>query len=158
MSLSPEERAVIAALRQNCRVKHTTLAREQGWPVSTAHERVHRCCKRHVKHHTCLLDFKTLGFNERTIWIVKPQHREAWLAGAVKLTQINTLCRSHSGEFLVESICRDAADEQRFRRQIGDGALVVSSHPVLDVLKAEAAFATADGFTAAELRSERPSD
>jgi DNA-binding Lrp family transcriptional regulator len=156
--LSPEERAVIAALRQNSRIKHTTLARERGWPVSTAHERVHRCCKRHVQRHTCLLDFKALGFSQRTIWIVKPDDRDAWVASAMKLHNINTLCRSHSGEFLVESICRDAADEQRFRRQLGAGAAIVSSHPVLDELKAEAAFATADGFTAAELRAEGPSD
>lgn len=137
---------VLIALRQDCRIKHTDLARQQGWPVSTTHERMRRYATHSVKRHTCLLDFKALGFPCRTIWIVKPQHRDEWLASASRITQLNLLCRTHAGDFIAESICRDSEEENVVRTQLGSGALIVSSHAVIDDIKTEAAFASAEAL------------
>jgi DNA-binding Lrp family transcriptional regulator len=137
---------VLIALRQDCRIKHTDLARQQGWPVSTTHERMNRYAKHSVTRHTCLLDFKALGFPCRTIWIVKPQHREEWLANVRAINQINTLCRTHAGDFIAESVCRDSDEENVVRALLSKGALIISSHSVIDDIKTEAAFASAEAL------------
>ncbi len=148
--LTQDHLDVLVALRQDCRIKHTDLARQKGWPVSTTHERMRRYAKRSVRRHTCLLDFRALGFLYRTVWIVKPQRRDEWIADAMTISQLNTLCRTHSGEFIVESVCRDSDEETAVRERLGRSAAIISSHTIIDDIKTESFFASAGTLPAVD--------
>ena len=133
---------VLSALRNDARIKHTTLARQNSWPVSTTQERVQRCIKKYVTRHVALLNINALGLR-RTLWIARPSvsGREQWLALNAKIPFINNLAKLHDGSFMLETLTRNAAEELAVRRALTSASCSkIECIPVLDDVCLERAF------------------
>lgn len=131
---------VLHALRNDARLKHATLARRLHWPVSTTHERVKRCIKQHVTRSVALIDLAPLGYNHRTMWILRPCTPTAILSHP----SINTLAKLHTGDYLLETVTRTPNEQETLSVFLRKHSTVTGMYPVIDQPCAEKFLATPD--------------
>lgn len=139
MRVKPHDMIVLHKLRNNARLKHTTIARQMRWPVSTTQERVRRCLDHFVSRPVALVDLTSLGFPVRTMWIVRPRahSRLGWEASVKAHRNTNNLSRLHHGEYLVQTAARTRREEEAIREVLSQDALVVATHPIIDEIVVE---------------------
>lgn len=108
---------IMKHLRMNAREKLTKMSRQTGIPVSTIYENLKSFETGVIKKHTCLIDFRQLGYDLRVTLLVKASNDQkdeicAFLRGH---HQVNTVYRINNGyDFLAEVLFKNMSDLQRF--------------------------------------------
>lgn len=149
----------LVALRQDARIKHTSLARRHHWPVSSTHERVRRCLAAYTTRMTALLDNGRCGAAISTWFIARPamQSRIAWLERTLRLPHINTIVRCQGGEYLVQTLCRDR-HEEAFVHAVLQCNAKLTAHPVIEDISRERTLTSTDDVPALGFEVATPSE
>ncbi len=134
---------VMAYLRQNARMKLTTLSRLTGMPVSTIFDRIRVNEGELIKKHTSLLDFAKLGFSTKANIMLRiaKQDKAEVREFLEKHQNINSLSKINNGfDFLVEAIFRNINELEEFLECLDDKFSVKSRevHYIIDEIKREA--------------------
>ncbi len=107
---------VLAHLRENARMKLTTLSRKTGIPVSTIFDQMKEPLCLMTKY-TTLIDFGKLGFSTRAQIIVKlaKEQREQFKEFIMEHKSINSAYRINNGyDYLLEGIFRNLKELEEF--------------------------------------------
>lgn len=133
---------IIQHLRQNSREKLTQMSRKTSIPVSTIFEYLKSFENDIIKKHTCLIDFKELGFDLRVTMLIQSnqetkQDLQKFLLGH---TQVNTVYRINNGyDFFAEVLFRNMNELQVFLDELDTrGIKKRKEHYVLDEIRKEA--------------------
>ena len=115
--MDTEEKSIVAHLRQDARVKLTTLSRKIGVPVSTLFDRIHSLDGLGIMRLTALLDFPALGYSTSAILLLKAgkNRRSELKEGLLKSECVNSLMRINNGyDFLAECVFKDLRELEEF--------------------------------------------
>ena len=125
-------------LRMNAREKLTKMSRQTGIPVSTIYEHLKSFESGVIKKHTCLIDFRELGYDLRVTLLVRAREdcKDALRAFLEGHHQVNTVYRINNGyDFLAEVLFRNMRDLQQFLDALDDkGVKERKEYYVLDEL------------------------
>lgn len=108
--IDPEERALIAHLRQNGRIKLTELSRATTIPVSTLFDRMHALKDLGITRVSALLNFAELGYSAHAVMLLKcgNERRDKLRQHLLAAPGVNTLLRINNGyDFLIECAFKD---------------------------------------------------
>ncbi len=111
-----KELLVLSYLRDNARMKLTTLSRKTGIPVSTIFDQMKTPSSLMTKY-TTLLDFGKLGFTARAQIIVKlaKEQREQFRLFILEHKSINSAYRINNGyDYLLEGVFHDLKELEEF--------------------------------------------
>jgi DNA-binding Lrp family transcriptional regulator len=107
---------ILSYLRSNARQRLTSISRRTHIPVTTIYDNVRRYEKRFIIKHSCILDFRKLGFNARTSLALKVNGSKSELMSYLQdHPNVNSLYRTDSEyDLLVETVFRDMKDVDEF--------------------------------------------
>ncbi|MBS3144631.1 Lrp/AsnC family transcriptional regulator [Candidatus Woesearchaeota archaeon] len=111
-----KEVLVLSCLRENARMKLTTLSKKTGIPVSTIFDQMSDPASLMTKY-TTLINFGRLGFNTRAQIIIKlaKEQREQFRAFILEHKSINSAYRINNGyDYLLEGIFRNLKELEEF--------------------------------------------
>ncbi len=111
-----KELLVLSYLRENARMKLTTLSRKTGIPVSTIFDQMKEPSSLITKY-TALIDFGKLGFTTRAQIIVKlaKEQREQFREFIMQHKSINSAYRINNGfDYLLEGIFQNLKELEEF--------------------------------------------
>ena len=111
-----KELLVLSYLRENARIKLTTLARKTGIPVSTIFDQMKEPSCLMTKY-TTLIDFGKLGFGTRAQIIVKlaKEQREQFREFIMNHKSINSAYRINNGfDYMLEGVFRNLKELEEF--------------------------------------------
>ncbi len=111
-----KEILVLSCLRENARMKLTTLSKKTGIPVSTIFDQMNEPTSLMTKY-TTLIDFGRLGFNTRAQIIIKlaKEQREQFKEFILEHKSINSAYRINNGyDYLLEGIFRNLKELEEF--------------------------------------------
>ncbi len=111
-----KELLVLSYLRDNARMKLTTLSRKTGIPVSTIFDQMKAPSSLMTKY-TALIDFSKIGFTTRAQIIVKlaKEQREQFREFVLTHKSINSAYRINNGyDYLLEGIFRNLKELEEF--------------------------------------------
>lgn len=133
---------VMAYLRQNARMKLTTMSRLAKLPVSTIFDRMKYHEGGLIKRHVCLLDFSKLGFHTRANVMLRvgKKDKEALKEYLNRNHSVNSLYKINNGyDFLVEVVLRNISDLEDFIDAMEEKFDIKSKevHYVIDDIKKE---------------------
>lgn len=133
---------IIRELRKNAREKLTKMSRKTGIPVSTIFEYLKKFEEGLIKKHTCLIDFRELGYDLRVTVLVKAQQESKQ---AIKMYlethhQVNTVYRINNGyDYLAEFLFKNMSELQEFLDNLDKkGIQARKEYYVLEELQREA--------------------
>ncbi len=115
--MKAKELQIMRRLRSNARETLTRMSRKTGIPVSTIYERLKSFEDGVITKHTCLLDFRRLGYDLRVTLLlqVKADARDAVRRFLEGHHQVNTILRINNGyDYLVEVLFRNMSEVQEF--------------------------------------------
>lgn len=121
VKLKQKDFKIIAHLRTNSRMSLTKISRSTKIPVTTIFDRLKMYENNLIKKHTCLLDFKKLGFNTtaKILLEVEREDREAIKEHLIKHRRVNSVYRISNGfDFMIEGIFRQINDMEEFIEQL----------------------------------------
>lgn len=133
---------VMSYLRQNARMKLTTMSRLTRLPVSTIFDRMKHHEGGLIKRHICLLDFSMLGFHTRAKIMLRVGKKD-------KLTvkeylknnhNVNSMYKINNGyDFLAEVVFRNICDLEEFIESLEEKFDIRSKevHYIIDDIKRE---------------------
>ncbi len=114
----PKNDLIIATcLRDDARIKLTTLARKTGLAVSTLFDRIHNLQELGVTRLCALFDFNKLGFSTQIMMLIKvvKEKRDSLKIHLLKANCVNNLMRINNGyDFLAECIFKDLRELEEF--------------------------------------------
>lgn len=111
-----KEVLVLSCLRENARIKLTTLSKKTGIPVSTIFDQMSDPTSLMAKY-TTLINFGRLGFNTRAQIIVKlaKEQRDQFKEFVLDHKSINSAYRINNGyDYLLEGIFRNLKELEEF--------------------------------------------
>jgi DNA-binding Lrp family transcriptional regulator len=108
---------MVSHLRQDCRVRLTSLSRKMGMPISTLYDRLRDFEGAGVLRHSALLDFAKLGFQTRAVVLFSCARGRQDALGK-HLTchpNVNSLFRVNNGFcYLAECVFRSIRELESF--------------------------------------------
>ncbi|MFC1728098.1 Lrp/AsnC family transcriptional regulator [Nanoarchaeota archaeon] len=132
---------VLAHFRQDARKNLTKISRDTGVPVSTLFDKLKRFEKEFIKKHTCLLDFKKLGYTVKVFLILRANHEtkadlKRFLTNHSK---VNSVFKINGGyDFIAEAIFKDVTELCKFSEELDQFNLIDKvEHLVMDDIKQE---------------------
>jgi DNA-binding Lrp family transcriptional regulator len=144
--MKPKELTVVRQLRSNARETLTKMSRKTGIPVSTIYEWLKGFEDNVITKHTCLLDFRQLGYDLRVTMLVKTpgdikQDIQRFLQTHHR---VNTVYRINNGyDFLAEVLFRTMAELQEFLDTLDlKGITERKEYYILDEISREAFLST----------------
>ncbi len=114
---------LLAFFRENARKSLTKISKETNIPVSTIFDRLKNYEKSLIKKHTCLIDFKKLGFEIRVGMLIKSnKEKRPELEGfLINHQRINNLFRiTGMYDYFLEALFRDMRELQEFNEKLED--------------------------------------
>lgn len=133
---------IMKHLRMNAREKLTKMSRQTGIPVSTIYENLKSFETRVIKKHTCLIDFRELGYDLRVTLLVKAkgENKETIRSFLKGHHQVNSVYRINNGyDFLAEVLFKNMRGLQQFLDALDDkGIKDRKEYYILDELSREA--------------------
>lgn len=141
--INKKDLVVMAYLRQNARMKLTTMSRLAKLPVSTIFDRMRYHEGGLIKGHICLLDFSKLGFHTRAniMFRVAKQHKQEMGGYLQNNHNVNSIYKINNGfDFLVEVVFRNISDLEEFLECLEEKFDIKSKevHYIIDDIKREA--------------------
>ena len=137
-----KELQVIKHLRVDARTKLTKMSRKTGIPVSTIYEYLKGFENGIIKKHTCLIDFRKLGYDLRVTLLVKTRQESKQEVKKYLEThhQVNTVYRINNGyDYLAEVVFKNMADLQQFLDELDNKKIKArKEYYVLEELRREA--------------------
>ena len=119
--ISTKDLIITTCLRDDARIKLTTLARKTGLAVSTLFERIHHLESIGVTRLCALLDFNKLGFGTHAMMLIKASKdkRDSLKEHLLMANCVNSLMRINNGyDFLAECVFRDMRELEEFCEQL----------------------------------------
>jgi len=107
--------------RKNARESLTKLSKITHIPVSTIFDKLKEFEGTVINKHTCLVDFRKLGFDIKVhmMFKVNKDAREEFQNFLLNNTRINSVFRINNGyDYLVEAIFRDMKELQDFSEKV----------------------------------------
>ena len=142
MQTKTKELLLLAHLRNNARESITKMSKKTKIPISTIFDRLKEYKGNIITKHTCLLNFKTLGYDVRAqlLFKVNKEQREGFLAYLKLHPQTNNIYRINNGyDYLVEGIFQTMASYNEFIETTEEkGATERKEHFIMDDIKREA--------------------
>jgi DNA-binding Lrp family transcriptional regulator len=134
---------VMAYLRQNARIKLTTLSKLTKLPVSTIFDRIRMNEGSLIKKHVSLLDFAGLGFSTKAniMLRVAKQDKAGIREFLEKHQNVNSLLKINNGfDFFIEGIFRNINELEEFLERLDEKFSVKSKevHYIIDDIRREA--------------------
>lgn len=111
---------IISHLRKDARMSMTQISKQTKIPVSTIFDKLREYDKQIIEKHSCILNFKALGYDIKahTLYKVTKDDRETFIAFLRQHPSTNNIFRTNNGyDLLVESIFRDLQDLETFHEQ-----------------------------------------
>ncbi len=112
-----KELLLLSYFRRNARETLTKISRKTKIPVSTIFDKLKKYEGDIINKHTCLINFKKLGFNLKVniLFKLKKDNREEFQEFLKKHQKVNSVFRINNGfDYLVEGIFRDIKELQDF--------------------------------------------
>ena len=131
MILTPQQQALIIALRKNGRQRIHSLAKKNLVPTSSLTETLHRLEEKGILMHRPHLAFDKLGYPVRILAAVTtdPRGRQALQSYLEGAKNVNTLHVIDSGyDFHFEGIFRNQKDAQDFMNEMEEKNIIVEKH------------------------------
>lgn len=140
--MDSRELKIMRHLRMNARESLTRMSRKTGIPVSTIYERLKSFETGLIKKHTCLLDFRELGYDLRLAMLLQARQgaREPIQRFLENHHQVNTVFRVNNGfDFFTEVLFRNMAEVQEFMDRLDElGLRMKKEYYVLEEVRREA--------------------
>lgn len=118
------DKKLISLFRENSRLNLTTMSRRTKIPISTIYDKLKEYHQKNlIFRHTCLLNFKELGFNIRVNILIKSKKEtKEKLFKYLKMSpSINTLSIVNSGfDYYIEGIFQDFSSYNDFSKKLED--------------------------------------
>ncbi len=133
---------IMRHLRVNAREKLTKMSRATGIPVSTIYENLKSFEKGIIQKHTCLIDFRELGYDLRVTLLIKTkqEHKQEIKTYLETHHQVNTVYRINNGyDYLAEALFKNMKGLQTFLDELDNkGIKQRQEYYVLEELRREA--------------------
>ena len=131
MKLSNDEWILLSHLRNDARKSLVKIADETNMPLSTVYEKLRQFERDFIKKHTCIVDFKKLGYIVRINMVlkVKKDQREKLHDYLVNEKRINSIYRVNSNnDFMVECLFKDYKEYKEFNEEIDEKFAIENKH------------------------------
>ena len=140
---------VMAYLRQNARMKLTTMSRLTRLPVSTIFDRMKHHEGGLIKRHICLLDFAMLGFHTRAKIMLKVGKKDKQSVRDYMHNNhnVNSIYKINNGyDFLAEVVFRNISDLEEFIENMEEKFDIKNKevHYIIDDIKRESFMSNPD--------------
>ncbi|MFT4250617.1 MAG: Lrp/AsnC family transcriptional regulator [Candidatus Woesearchaeota archaeon] len=115
--MKEKELTVMRQLRANARETLTKMSRRTGIPVSTIYEWLKGFESKVITKHTCLLNFRELGFDLRVTLLIQTQQEQKGVVQQFLQThhRVNSVFRINNGyDFLAEVLFKTMIELQEF--------------------------------------------
>ncbi|USN45278.1 MAG: Lrp/AsnC family transcriptional regulator [Candidatus Woesearchaeota archaeon] len=136
-----KDKIIMGYLRKNARSSLTKLSRMTQIPVSTIYDKLKQFEKSIIKKHTCILDYKKLGYDVRMTSLLKAnkETKEKLLMYLMNHASINNISRINGEfDFLIEAIFENIDDMDSFTRELDDFDITKKeSYFIIEDLKKE---------------------
>ncbi|MFW6025691.1 MAG: Lrp/AsnC family transcriptional regulator [Candidatus Woesearchaeota archaeon] len=119
--LKKKELLLLSHLRENGRISLTDLSKKTGIPVSTSYEKIKRYKERIGLKPTIDLNFKKIGFNLRTFYLlnVKEGSEEELKKFLKRSGNLNSLMRiNNQYDYFVECFFKDLIESEDFEKEL----------------------------------------
>lgn len=136
---TPEKREqVLNMLRKDARARKTEIAKMTNVPSSTVSSIIKDMEKKLSLRYTSLLDYRKLGHNSRTLFVVNAKNESA-LRFISEHRNVNSFSRvGEDNTFLVETIFRGMKETIDFAEELSSlGAEIKKEFYIIDELKRE---------------------
>jgi len=140
--LNKKDLLLISKLRENSRIKLTSLSKETSVPISTIFDRLKDFDKKEIQKFSCLVDFSKLGFPIKTKILIKiNSHERDKLEKHLNCNhKVNSLFKINNGyNFLIEGIFKSLKESENFIEKLEKEYNIenIQSFYVLDEIKRE---------------------
>ena len=140
--LNKKDLLLISKLRENSRIKLTSLSKETSVPISTIFDRLKDFNKKEIQKFSCIVDFSKLGFPIKTKILVKVNsHERDKLEKHLNCNEkVNSLFKINNGyNFLIEGIFKSLKESENFIEKLEKEYNIenIQSFYVLDEIKRE---------------------
>jgi len=141
-NLNKKDLLLISKLRENSRIKLTSLSKETSVPISTIFDRLKDFDKKEIQKFSCLVDFSKLGFPIKTKILIKiNSHERDKLEKHLNCNhKVNSLFKINNGyNFLIEGIFKSLKESENFIEKLEKEYVIenIQSFYVLDEIKRE---------------------
>ena len=141
-NLNKKDLLLISKLRENSRIKLTSLSKETSVPISTIFDRLKDFDKKEIQKFSCLVDFSKLGFPIKTKILIKiNSHERDKLENHLNCNhKVNSLFKINNGyNFLIEGIFKSLKESENFIEKLEKEYNIenIQSFYVLDEIKRE---------------------
>jgi DNA-binding Lrp family transcriptional regulator len=141
-NLNKKDLLLISKLRENSRIKLTSLSKETSVPISTIFDRLKDFDKKEIQKFSCLVDFSKLGFPIKTKILIKiNSHERDKLEKHLNCNhKVNSLFKINNGyNFLIEGIFKSLKESENFIEKLEKEYNIenIQSFYVLDEIKRE---------------------
>ncbi len=119
--LSRKDFQLLSFFRANARKPLTRISRETKIPVSTIFDKLKTYERTIIRKHTCIVDFKKLGFEIRVGMLIKADRakRDELEGFLMEHHRVNTLLKiTNDFDYFVEALFKNMAELQKFSDQI----------------------------------------
>ncbi len=142
MKVKKSDIKIISELRENGRIRLTTLSKKTKMPISTIHERLKKHVKSGLLKSTALLQFDKIGYNTRAhiLLAVDQTDKEKLFKYLKNHPNVNTLYKINNGwNLMMECIFEDMYSLEEFVENIENNNTIKRKeiHYVLEELKKE---------------------
>jgi DNA-binding Lrp family transcriptional regulator len=118
MTPKPDKDLILLThLRRNAREPMASISKKTNIPISTIFDRLKEYERSVILKHTCLLNFKRLGFDLKThlLFKVRKEEREGFGRFLATHSNVNSAFRINNGyDYLVEGVFRNLEDLNGF--------------------------------------------
>jgi DNA-binding Lrp family transcriptional regulator len=115
--MQKKDLVIIAHLRQDARMKLTTMSRKTSLPVSTIYDRMQAQEGSTIVKRSALVDFGRIGFGTKVdvLFRVGKEDKEGFVEFLSKHQNINSLYRVNNGfDFMAECVFRNIRELEEF--------------------------------------------
>ncbi len=119
--MNEKDIAIISSLRGDARMALTEISKKTQIPVSTIFDRLKLHEKTVIKKHTSIVDFEKMGYNSKTVMVLKTKYDKRVLLKDYleSHNNVNNLYITNSGyDFMIETVFRNQKETQDFVDEI----------------------------------------
>ena len=136
-----KELILLSCLRNNARETLTSISKMTRIPISTIFDKLKEYESKFISKHTCLVDFKKLGYDIKIHLMIKidKDRRDVFENFIMNSPSVNNIYRINNGyDYFIEGIFRNINEFQLFAdRMESFGVKEFDEHFVIDELKRE---------------------
>ncbi len=121
--ITSEDLKIIASLRRNARSSLVGISQLTQMPQSTVYDKVKTYEQSFIKKHTCLIDYKQLGYNVevKIAMKAKKESKDQLLQYLKNHANVNSAFHINNDyDFFVEGIFRNYGEMYRFVQEVQD--------------------------------------